>query len=162
MIEVAIGGWSQFKGSEANIVKGLVVDTEGFIGVFDQLVNGEGGIVRLHDSVRHLSRQKHKQKHKCYKQLQGHKYWVTLDSLEITMLNQFHFRVCFIRFIDIKCIPDINKMQCRKRQFTLGDGTTEKVFMIRSGYSSLILEMSKVPMPEPVPPPKEWASWKPC
>ncbi len=32
---------------------------------------------------------------------------------------------------------------------------------IRSGYSSLILEMSRVPMPEPVPPPSEWVSWNP-
>jgi len=39
---------------------------------------------------------------------------------------------------------------------TLGDGTTEKVSMILSGYSSLTLEMSRVPMPDPVPPPSEW------
>ncbi|KAF9807003.1 hypothetical protein SFRURICE_011147 [Spodoptera frugiperda] len=38
---------------------------------------------------------------------------------------------------------------------TLGEGTTEYVFMILSGYSSLILEMSSVPMPEPVPPPSD-------
>jgi len=44
---------------------------------------------------------------------------------------------------------------------TLGDGTTEYVFIIRSGYSSLILEISKVPIPDPVPPPSEWVSWKP-
>merc|ERR1719174_3258820 len=44
---------------------------------------------------------------------------------------------------------------------TLGDGTTENVFMIRSGYSSRILEMRRVPRPEPVPPPSEWVSWKP-
>ena len=43
-----------------------------------------------------------------------------------------------------------------------GEGTTEKVFIILSGYSSRILEMSKVPIPLPVPPPKEWVSWKPC
>ena len=24
------------------------------------------------------------------------------------------------------------------------------------------LEMRRVPMPEPVPPPREWVSWKPC
>ena len=29
------------------------------------------------------------------------------------------------------------------------------VFMILSGYSSLILEMRRVPIPEPVPPPRE-------
>lgn len=45
---------------------------------------------------------------------------------------------------------------------TLGDGTTENVVIILSGYSSLILEISNVPIPEPVPPPREWVSWKPC
>ena len=44
----------------------------------------------------------------------------------------------------------------------MGEGTTLKVFMMRSGYSSRILLMSRVPMPEPVPPPREWVSWKPC
>jgi len=39
---------------------------------------------------------------------------------------------------------------------TFGDGTTEKVSIILSGYSSLILEIKRVPIPEPVPPPKEW------
>lgn len=38
---------------------------------------------------------------------------------------------------------------------TLGEGMTLKVFMIRSGYSSRILLISRVPMPEPVPPPRE-------
>ena len=38
---------------------------------------------------------------------------------------------------------------------TLGEGTTEKVFIILSGYSSRILEMRRVPIPEPVPPPSE-------
>merc|ERR1712168_214035 len=45
---------------------------------------------------------------------------------------------------------------------TFGEGTTENVFMILSGYSSRILLMRRVPMPEPVPPPREWVSWKPC
>jgi len=31
---------------------------------------------------------------------------------------------------------------------------------IRSGYSSLILESRRVPMPEPVPPPNECVIWK--
>merc|ERR1712168_725119 len=44
---------------------------------------------------------------------------------------------------------------------TFGDGTTEKVFIILSGYSSRILEMRSVPIPEPVPPPREWVSWNP-
>jgi len=44
---------------------------------------------------------------------------------------------------------------------TFGDGTTEKVYMILSGYSSLIFEMRRVPIPDPVPPPNEWVNWKP-
>merc|ERR1719427_185575 len=45
---------------------------------------------------------------------------------------------------------------------TLGDGTTLKVFMILSGYSSRIFEMRSVPIPDPVPPPRECVSWNPC
>jgi hypothetical protein len=37
----------------------------------------------------------------------------------------------------------------------------EKVSMILSGYSSLTLEINKVPIPDPVPPPKEWVIWNP-
>merc|ERR1719164_353762 len=44
---------------------------------------------------------------------------------------------------------------------TFGDGTTEKVSIIRSGYSSRILEIRRVPIPAPVPPPREWLIWKP-
>ena len=33
---------------------------------------------------------------------------------------------------------------------------------MRSGYSSRILLISSVPMPEPVPPPSEWHTWKPA
>jgi len=39
---------------------------------------------------------------------------------------------------------------------TFGDGTMEKVSIILSGYSSLTLEIKRVPIPDPVPPPKEW------
>jgi hypothetical protein len=49
-----------------------------------------------------------------------------------------------------------------KISVTLGLGTTENVVIIRSGYSSRILLINNVPMPEPVPPPNECASWKPC
>merc|ERR1719333_418055 len=44
---------------------------------------------------------------------------------------------------------------------TFGDGTTEKVSITRSGYSSRIFEIKRVPMPAPVPPPREWQSWNP-
>merc|ERR1719199_2423960 len=45
---------------------------------------------------------------------------------------------------------------------TLGDGTMENVSITRSGYSSRILEIRRVPIPAPVPPPREWVIWKPC
>ena len=54
MVEVSISRWGQFKGTEADVVKRFVVDTKGFVGVFDQLVNGEGGIVRFHNCIGHL------------------------------------------------------------------------------------------------------------
>ena len=38
---------------------------------------------------------------------------------------------------------------------TFGDGTTENVVIILSGYSSRIFEINKVPIPDPVPPPNE-------
>lgn len=44
---------------------------------------------------------------------------------------------------------------------TFGEGTTENVIIMRSGYSSRTLLISNVPMPLPVPPPKEWHTWKP-
>ena len=38
---------------------------------------------------------------------------------------------------------------------------TEKVSIIRSAFSSWILEMRSVPKPELVPPSREWHTWKP-
>lgn len=44
---------------------------------------------------------------------------------------------------------------------TFGDGTTENVAIIRSGYSSRILLIKRVPIPAPVPPPRECVIWNP-
>jgi hypothetical protein len=38
---------------------------------------------------------------------------------------------------------------------TFGEGITEKVTIYLSGYSSLIFEIKRVPIPDPVPPPRE-------
>ena len=46
-------------------------------------------------------------------------------------------------------------------KITFGEGTTENDDIIRSGYSSRIFEINRVPIPEPVPPPSEWVNWKP-
>ena len=42
---------------EADVVEGLVVDAVGLVGVLDELVHGQGRIVRLNHGVRHLSRE---------------------------------------------------------------------------------------------------------
>lgn len=49
-----------------------------------------------------------------------------------------------------------------KKSRTFGDGNTENVFIILSGYSSRIFDNNSVPIPEPVPPPNECANWNPC
>jgi hypothetical protein len=42
---------SELQCAETDVIEGLVVEDDGLIGVFDQLVKGEGGVVRLHDHI---------------------------------------------------------------------------------------------------------------
>ena len=56
MVQVTIGWGGQLQGSEANVVQGLVINAVGFIRVLNQLMYGKGGIVRLHNGIRYLSR----------------------------------------------------------------------------------------------------------
>lgn len=51
MVEVAISRVCQLERAEANVVKGLIVDAECFVSIFNQLMDREGGIVWLNDSV---------------------------------------------------------------------------------------------------------------
>ena len=54
VVQVTIGGGGQLEGAEANVVQRLVVNAEHLIGVLDQLVDGQGGVVGLDDGVGHL------------------------------------------------------------------------------------------------------------
>merc|ERR1712206_61133 len=54
MVQISVGWGGQFQGSEADIVEGLVVNAHDIIGVLDELMDGEGGVVWLDDGVRHL------------------------------------------------------------------------------------------------------------
>ena len=54
MVKITIGGGGELKGSEADIVEGFVVNAHDLIGVLDELMDREGGVVWLNDGVRHL------------------------------------------------------------------------------------------------------------
>ena len=49
MVQVSVGWGGEFQGTEADIVKCFVIDTESLVGVFDQLMNRQSGIVRLNN-----------------------------------------------------------------------------------------------------------------
>merc|ERR1711877_29315 len=51
MVKVTVGGGGELEGSEADIVEGLVVNAHNLIGVLDELMDREGGVVWLNDGV---------------------------------------------------------------------------------------------------------------
>mmetsp|Transcript_23377 Transcript_23377/g.25913 ORF Transcript_23377/g.25913 Transcript_23377/m.25913 type:complete len:314 (-) Transcript_23377:12-953(-) len=56
VVEVTEGRGRELEGAEADVVQGLVVDAHRLVGVLDELVDGERGVVRLDDGVGHLGR----------------------------------------------------------------------------------------------------------
>ena len=76
------------KGSEADVIQGLVVNHEGLVGVLDQLVQGQGGVVGLYHRVRHLGGHYHHHHHHHYHLWGGedrecvhHLVWKLLSNL---------------------------------------------------------------------------------
>lgn len=55
VVKITVGGSGELESSEANVVKSLVVDTESSVRVLNELVDGEGGVVRLNDGVGDLT-----------------------------------------------------------------------------------------------------------
>lgn len=51
MIEITVGWGGEFQSSEADIIKGLVIDDLDLISILNELMHGEGSIVWLNDSV---------------------------------------------------------------------------------------------------------------
>jgi hypothetical protein len=43
VVQVTVGRGGQLEGAETDVVQGFVVEDHDFIGVLDQLVDGEGG-----------------------------------------------------------------------------------------------------------------------
>jgi hypothetical protein len=51
VVQVTVGGVVELESPHADVVEGLVVDTEGLVRVLDKLVDGEGGVVGLDNGV---------------------------------------------------------------------------------------------------------------
>ena len=56
MVQISVSRRRELQGSEADVVKGLVVDDVRFVGIFDQLMDRERGVVRLDDDVGYFRR----------------------------------------------------------------------------------------------------------
>merc|ERR1711981_1524993 len=54
MVKITISGGGELKGSEADVIKSFVVNAHNLIGVFDELMDREGGVVGLNNGVRDL------------------------------------------------------------------------------------------------------------
>ena len=51
MVKITVGGGGELEGSEADIIEGLVIDAHDIIGVLNELMDGEGGVVGLDDGI---------------------------------------------------------------------------------------------------------------
>jgi len=51
MVKITVGRGGELEGSEADVIEGLVVNAHDLIGVLNELMHGEGGVVRLNDGV---------------------------------------------------------------------------------------------------------------
>ena len=54
MVKITVGWGGELEGSEADIVKSLVINAHDLIGVLDKLMDGESGVVWLNDGIGHL------------------------------------------------------------------------------------------------------------
>lgn len=51
VVQITISGGGKFKSSETDIIKSFIINNHAFIGVFNQLMDGKGSIVRFNDCV---------------------------------------------------------------------------------------------------------------
>jgi len=52
MVKISVSWGGELEGSEADIIKSLVINAHNLIGVFDELMDREGGVVWLNDGIR--------------------------------------------------------------------------------------------------------------
>ena len=51
MVKITVGWGGKLKSSEADIIKGFVINAHNLIGVFDKLMDREGGVVWFNDGI---------------------------------------------------------------------------------------------------------------
>lgn len=51
VVEIIIWGVREFEGVYVDVVESFVVNVEGFVGVFNKLMDGEGGVVGFNNGV---------------------------------------------------------------------------------------------------------------
>jgi len=54
MVKITVGWGGELEGSEADIVKGFVINDHNLIGVLDKLMDREGSVVWLNNGIRDL------------------------------------------------------------------------------------------------------------
>ena len=54
MVKITVGWGGELEGSEADIIKGFVINAHNLIGVFDKLMDREGSVVWLNNGIRDL------------------------------------------------------------------------------------------------------------
>ena len=54
VVQISVSGRGKLQYAEANVIESLVVDAKSLVGVLDQLMHGERGVVWFNDSVRNL------------------------------------------------------------------------------------------------------------
>ncbi len=54
MVKITVGWGGELEGSEADIIKSFVINAHNLIGVFDKLMDREGGVVWFNDGIRYL------------------------------------------------------------------------------------------------------------
>jgi len=54
VVKISVGWGGELEGSEADVIKGFVINDLDFIGVFDQLMDGKGGVIWFDNGVRNL------------------------------------------------------------------------------------------------------------
>lgn len=132
----------------------LVVKNEALVSVFDELVHGKHGVIRLHHRVRDLGRKKKK---RCTERTGG-----TRETCQgrkerrrrAVQLKGPGAAPCLLS-PSLLSLPSrlLSPCMCRPSQrVTLAEGMTAYELTIRSGNSSFTLDMRRVPRPDPVPP----------